>query len=105
MNFNARSTCNNFDEISIESIAVGTRIVCITETWVTSIANKQPYKLDGYDSYCNCRKDITGGGAMVLADCSLPAVQLTLEIMPNDAFNVCPISLGCQRTKSVIAVV
>ena len=105
LNFNARYTCNKFDEISIEIKSVGARIVCITETWITSVANKQPYKLDGFDSYFSCRKDKTGGGAMVLADCSLPAIQLTPEITPNDAFNVCAISLGCQRTKSVIVVV
>ena len=68
LNFNARSVCNKFDEISIEIKAIGGRIVCIAETWITSIANKQPYKLDGYDSYFNCGKDKTGGGAMVLAD-------------------------------------
>ena len=56
------------------------------------------------DSYFSCRKDKTGSDAMVLADCSLPAVQLMPEITPNDAFNVCAISLGCQRTKSVIVV-
>ena len=105
MNFNARSICNKFVEISIEIKAVGARIVCITETWVTSIANKQPYKLDGYDSYFNCKKDKTGDGVVVLAGCSLPAVQLTPEITPNDAFNVCVISLDCQRTKSLIAVI
>ena len=104
LNFNARSICNIFSEISIEIKADCAYIVCITETWVTSIANKQPYELNGYDSYFSCRKDKTGGGAIMLEDCSLQAVQLTPEITPNNAFNVCAISLGCQRTKSVIIV-
>ena len=42
---------------------------------------------------------------MIFVDNSLPALQLTPEVTSNDAFNICAISFGCQRTKTVIAVV
>ena len=77
----------------------GARVICITETWLTSDSYK------GYDAFFNNRIMNTGGGAMIFVDNSLPALQLTPEVTSNDAFNICAISFGRQRTKTVIAVV
>ena len=80
IHFNARSICNKFSEVEAEIKDSGARVICITETWLTSVSFKGQYCIEGYDAFFNNRNIKTGGGAMIFVDNSLPALQLTPEV-------------------------
>ena len=61
-----QSIHNKLDDISAEVYAICAHVVCVTETRQAPISsNEITYSLDGYNSYCNYRKEMAGGGCML----------------------------------------
>jgi endonuclease/exonuclease/phosphatase (EEP) superfamily protein YafD len=107
LHFNVRSirSYSKFHEAAADLSIVSTDFILITETWLSPDCVLDHYYLPGYSAFHNIRRDKGGGGASIYARENIPITQLHCDVTPNNAYNVCAVTFGFGRSKTLLMAV
>ena len=69
-------------------------VICITETWLSVGFIPCLYTIDGYKTFTNYCKAMTGGRSMLYIKEALPCRVISSDVTSNDAHNICCAIVG-----------
>ena len=82
-----------------------TDVIFITETWLSPHSMSNHYTLPGYSVFHSFRSDKRGGGALIFIQNGIPSAQLSPDVTPNNAYNVCAVTAGQRRNRVLLLAV
>ena len=79
-------------------------IIFIIETWLSPQNLPSQYTFPVYSVFHTFRSEKGGGGALIFIRDSIPSAQLSPDVTPKNAYNVCAVSVGQGRNRTLLAV-
>ena len=82
-----------------------TDVIFLTETWLSPHSMSNHYTLPGYSIFHSFRSGKGGEGALIFIRDSIPSAQLSPDVTPNNANNVCVVTASQGRNRVLLLAV
>ena len=80
-------------------------VIFITETWLSPHSLPSQYTLPRYSVFHSFRSDKESAGAFIFMRDGIPSAQLSPDVTPNNAYNVCAATVGQGRNRMLLLAV